>query len=269
MTIGIWILGDRLDHNHAALQSCQDRKSQTSVILIESLNYLRERWYHKQKLVLIWSAMRHFAAELERDGWQVKYAIADDFLPPLLEWIREREITELRVINPVERPFRSVLKHLDLPCQLEIFPDNHFLWSTEEFEDWTKSRKGLVMEYFYRAGREKFQILMNGDSPIGEWNLDKENRQVLGWREYMHGIYQHVDDEYFHANWFGHDRPLPALFWDASQAKMNCLPLQLFLLGLSRSTPAETTISRQNGTHPQKSRSHLAYRTSHHPSTSN
>ena len=346
MTIGIWILGDRLDLNHAALQSCQNLKSQTSVILIESLNHLRERYYHKQKLVLIWSAMRHFAAELERDGWHVTYAIANDFLPPLLEWIQARDITELRVMNPIERPFRSVLNQLNLPCQLELFPDNHFLWSTPEFESWANKRKGLVMEYFYRAGREKYNILMDGNSPIGgKWNLDKENRQppkgklnppeplkftpdeitnavivkvrnletptygkleafdwgvtradalrvldnfidrrlptfgpyqdamvtgqttmwhalispylniglltplevihkvetafhnrdldlnsveglirqVLGWREYMHGIYQHVDDDYFQSNWFGHDRPLPAFFWDASQAKMNCL----------------------------------------------
>ena len=347
MTIGIWILGDRLSHNHAALQSCQDRKSQTSVILIESLNYLHERKYHKQKLVLIWSAMRHFASELERNGWQVKYAIADDLLSPLLEWIQEYKITEVRVMNPVERPFRSVLNNLELPCKLKIFPDNHFLWSTAEFEDWTQNRKNLIMEYFYRAGREKYNVLMDGEgSPIGgKWNLDKENRQppkgqlnppeplkftpdeitndviakvrnleattygkldsfdwgvtraealqvldnfidrrlptfgpyqdamvtgqttmwhalispylniglltpleviqkvetafhnrdldlnsvegsirqILGWREYVHGIYQHVDDDYFQLNWFGHDRPLPEFFWDASQAKMNCL----------------------------------------------
>jgi deoxyribodipyrimidine photolyase-related protein len=48
-------------------------------------------------------------------------------------------------------------------------------------------------------------------------------RQILGWREYMNGIYHHVDDDYFDSNWFGHDRSLPDFFWDASKAKMNCL----------------------------------------------
>jgi deoxyribodipyrimidine photolyase-related protein len=48
-------------------------------------------------------------------------------------------------------------------------------------------------------------------------------RQILGWREYMYGLYHHVDDDYFQLNWFNHDRPLPAFFWDAGKAKMNCL----------------------------------------------
>jgi deoxyribodipyrimidine photolyase-related protein len=346
MTIGIWILGDRLNLNQAALQSYQDRKAETAVILIESLNHVRSRQYHQQKLVLVWSAMRHFAIELEQAGWQVKYAIADDFEPALVEWIKERDITKLQVMAPADRPFRNLIAGLNLPCQIELIPDNHFLWSTEEFEGWAKSRKSLVMEYFYRSGRQKFNILMNGEQPIGgKWNLDKENRQppkgklnpppplqfspdeitntvitkvrnldfptygkltsfhwgvtraealqvledfidrrlptfgpyqdamvtgqttmwhalispylnlglltplevihrveiafhhrdldlnsveglirqILGWREYMHGIYQRVDDDYFQLNWFGHDRSLPAFFWDASQAKMNCL----------------------------------------------
>jgi deoxyribodipyrimidine photolyase-related protein len=346
MTIGIWILGDRLNLNQAALQNYQDRKAETAVILIESLNHVRSRQYHQQKLVLVWSAMRHFAIELEQAGWQVKYAIADDFEPALVEWIKERDITKLRVMAPADRPFRNLIAGLNLPCQIELIPDNHFLWSTEEFEGWAKSRKSLVMEYFYRSGRQKFNILMNGAQPIGgKWNLDKENRQppkgklnpppplqfspdkitntvitkvrnldfptygklasfhwgvtrtealqvledfidrrlptfgpyqdamvtgqttmwhalispylnlglltplevihrvetafhnhdldlnsveglirqILGWREYMHGIYQRVDDDYFQRNWFGHDRSLPAFFWDATQAKMNCL----------------------------------------------
>ena len=346
MAIGIWILGDRLDLNQAALQSCQDLKSQVSVILIESLAHAKHRPYHRQKLVLIWSAMRHFAVELEQDGWSVEYAIADDFQPALLAWIKDREITELRLMAPADRPFRKLVESLDLPCTIKLVPDNHFLWKDVEFADWAKGRKSLLLEYFYRAGRQKFNILMDGDQPIGgQWNLDKENRkppkgglkpptplwftpdeitqsvitkvqnlaiptygkltsfqwgvtraealqvlanfieqrlptfgpyqdamvtgqttmwhallspylnigllnpleiiqsveqayhdrhldlnsveglirQILGWREYMYGLYHHVDDEYFNLNWFGHDRPLPAFFWDASKAKMNCL----------------------------------------------
>jgi deoxyribodipyrimidine photolyase-related protein len=346
MTTGIWILGDRLDLNQASLQNFVDSKSSTSVILIESLNHARLRPYHQQKLVLVWSAMRHFAQELEQDGWQVSYEIADDFESALLEWVRSHNITELRVMTPADRPFRKLIESLTLPCEVILVPDNHFLWTTAEFSDWAQGRKSLLLEYFYRVGRQKFQILMDGDKPIGgKWNLDKENRkpptgglnppppllftpdeitrsvmtkvrsldlptygklesfhwavtraealqvladfidrrlptfgpyqdamvtgqttmwhallspylnlgllhplevirsieaayhergldlnsveglirQILGWREYMYGIYHHVSEEYFELNWFGHDRPLPDFFWDASQAKMNCL----------------------------------------------
>ncbi|MEO0968284.1 MAG: cryptochrome/photolyase family protein, partial [Cyanobacteria bacterium J06639_18] len=61
MTVGVWILGDRLSLEQAALQSCK-QKDGLPVIFIESLNHAKVRPYHKQKLVLVWSAMRHFGA---------------------------------------------------------------------------------------------------------------------------------------------------------------------------------------------------------------
>jgi deoxyribodipyrimidine photolyase-related protein len=47
-------------------------------------------------------------------------------------------------------------------------------------------------------------------------------RQVLGWREYMRGLYWYVDEDYSDRNWFGHDRPLPDFFW-TGETEMNCL----------------------------------------------
>ena len=48
-------------------------------------------------------------------------------------------------------------------------------------------------------------------------------RQVLGWREYIHGIYHCMDDDYQQRNWFNHTEPLPEFYWDSSQTDMNCL----------------------------------------------
>ncbi|MGL5794455.1 MAG: cryptochrome/photolyase family protein, partial [Waterburya sp.] len=89
MTIGIWILGDRLTTKQLSLQNNQNHKQQVQIILIESGNYARQRPYHQQKLVLVWSAMRHFAKELQADGWQVTYKITADFITPLKVWIKE------------------------------------------------------------------------------------------------------------------------------------------------------------------------------------
>ncbi|MDJ0534186.1 MAG: cryptochrome/photolyase family protein [Xenococcaceae cyanobacterium MO_207.B15] len=350
MTIGIWILGDRLNKLQSSLTTYQDKKNQTPVILIESLNYAKQRPYHQQKLVLIWSAMRHFAAELKTDGWSVSYEIAEDFITPLQQWIRKNKITELVITKPCDRPFYNYIQNLDLDCQINFIPDNHFLWSQEEFSNWAKSRKVLLMEDFYREGRKKFNILMAEDRPVGgKWNYDKQNRkppkknlsppkrlwfepdaitqeviewiksqnlstygeiesfnwgvtreqaqqildhfiteclpnfgtyqdamitgeytmwhslispylnigllhpmevikavetayykhdlpinsvegfirQVLGWREYMHGIYQYVDADYRNYNWFEHNRPLPQFFWDGNTTDMNCLKQSL------------------------------------------
>ncbi|MEO1464739.1 MAG: cryptochrome/photolyase family protein [Cyanobacteria bacterium J06633_1] len=344
--IGIWILGDRLTKEQLSLQNNQGDKENIPVIMIESINYVRQRNYHRQKLVLVWSAMRHFARELEEDGWQVTYKTAEDFALPLCQWIAEHEITELQITTPCDRPFLTQIKNLNLDCEVTFVPDNHFLWSGDQFVTWTKSRKRMLMEDFYREGRKRFEILMDDGKPVGgKWNYDRQNRkspkknlqtpppltfpadtitqkvidwvkqsdfsdygavepfcwgvtreqaqavlayfvehclpqfgtyqdamvtgeytmwhglispylnlgllepmevikavenayyeqdlplnsvegfirQVMGWREYMHGIYYSQNEEYSESNWFKHHRPLPEFYWDADKTEMNCL----------------------------------------------
>nr|WP_026602434.1 cryptochrome/photolyase family protein [Methylomonas sp. 11b] len=47
-------------------------------------------------------------------------------------------------------------------------------------------------------------------------------RQILGWREYVRGVYWAKMPEYAEHNYFGHDRPLPSWFW-TGETRMNCL----------------------------------------------
>lgn len=47
-------------------------------------------------------------------------------------------------------------------------------------------------------------------------------RQVIGWREYVRGLYWMKMPDYKALNYFGHDKPLPKFFWDGN-TKMNCL----------------------------------------------
>ena len=178
MTVGIWVLGDQLWQGQSAITSCEANKSETPIILIESIDYVKERRYHQQKLILIWSAMRHFAEELETEGWQVTYENSDTFESALERWIEQNSIDELWIMEPADRPFAERLETLSLNCKIVQTPNNHFLWSTAEFESWAASRKSLLMESFYREGRKRFEILMNGKKPVGEqWNFDKENRR--------------------------------------------------------------------------------------------
>ena len=47
-------------------------------------------------------------------------------------------------------------------------------------------------------------------------------RQVLGWREYVRGVYWHFMPEYERRNVLAADRPLPAFYWTAD-TEMNCV----------------------------------------------
>ncbi|MDV3352038.1 cryptochrome/photolyase family protein [Leptothoe sp. ISB3NOV94-8A] len=348
MVVGVWVLGDQLWAGQSALLRCADRKAQTPVIAIASSEFARSRPYHRQKLILVWSAMRHFMTELEQAGWPVTYEIADNFEMSLRQWGKANQVTELLIMTPNDRPFASQIQALDLPFKLTFVPNNHFLWTEAEFKAWATGRKTLLMETFYREGRRRFQVLMAGKTPVGgQWNYDKANRkppkgdlnppeplwfepdavtktviehvrsqnfssygdlepfrwavtrqqalqvlenfieqrlatfgpyqdamvtgqdtlwhallspylnlgliqpmeviqaveqahyeralplnsveglirQILGWREYMHGLYGYVADdviEYSNRNWFNHTRPLPEFFW-TGETEMNCL----------------------------------------------
>ena len=47
-------------------------------------------------------------------------------------------------------------------------------------------------------------------------------RQIIGWREYVRGIYWLKMPGYEHSNFFGHTRPLPGFYWTA-QTDMACV----------------------------------------------
>ncbi len=47
-------------------------------------------------------------------------------------------------------------------------------------------------------------------------------RQILGWREFIRGVYWHLMPQLAEANYFGHARPLPRWYW-TGQTRMNCM----------------------------------------------
>ncbi|MEO0390635.1 MAG: cryptochrome/photolyase family protein [Pseudomonadota bacterium] len=59
-----------------------------------------------------------------------------------------------------------------------------------------------------------------GDAPINA--AEGFIRQIIGWREYMRGIYYHEGPDYPQRNGLGHDRALPDFYW-GGQTKMRCI----------------------------------------------
>ncbi len=69
-------------------------------------------------------------------------------------------------------------------------------------------------------------------SAIGQWQNNQDDisiaqiegyvRQIIGWREYMRGVYWAHMPEYAEKNFFNHNRKLPSWYWDGN-TKMNCL----------------------------------------------
>ncbi|WP_333674560.1 (6-4)DNA photolyase [Agrobacterium tumefaciens] len=47
-------------------------------------------------------------------------------------------------------------------------------------------------------------------------------RQIIGWREYMRGIYWFAEPDYVDSNFFQNNRPLPGFYW-TGKTHMNCM----------------------------------------------
>jgi len=75
----------------------------------------------------------------------------------------------------------------------------------------------LVAEEVCRAAEAEYRA---GHVPLAA--VEGFIRQILGWREYVRGIYWHQMPDYATRNYLGAKEPLPAWFW-SGETKMNCL----------------------------------------------
>lgn len=180
------VLGDQLSRSISSLSDI-DRQSDV-VLMVEVEDEARYVRHHKQKLVLVLSAMRHFAAELQQEGYQVDYVKMDSdantgtFSGEVKRALERHRPERLVVTEPGEWRVREMMESWqeDFGLPVEIRDDDRFLCSLEEFRQWAQGRKSLRMEYFYRGMRKKTGWLMDGDKPAGgEWNYDKQNRKAL------------------------------------------------------------------------------------------
>ncbi|GAA4041651.1 cryptochrome/photolyase family protein [Parerythrobacter jejuensis] len=179
------ILGDQLTRDLASLRG--RTKEDTVILMMEVWDEATYVKHHKQKIALIFSAMRHFAAELEDAGWTVDYVTLTDsdnsgsFTGEAARAIERHNPRAVHVVEAGEWRVQQTLEEWPdkFDCEVEILPDDRFVCSIPEFNDWAEGRKQLRMEFFYREMRKKTGLLIDGDGKPegGEWNYDSENRK--------------------------------------------------------------------------------------------
>ena len=178
------ILGDQLTRTLASLR--EQAKDDTVILMMEVWDEATYVRHHKQKIALIFSAMRHFAAELREAGWQVDYTRLDDpgnagsFTGEVARAIERHDPARIRVVEAGEWRVQAAMDEWreKFACEVEILPDDRFVASKADFANWAAGRKQLRMEYFYREIRVRADLLMDGGKPVdGQWNLGAENRK--------------------------------------------------------------------------------------------
>ncbi len=179
----IWILGDQLLEKHPALIHAQALAAPHAacVILIESESRFARHPYHKKKVVLLKSAMRHYAERLRQQGYVVDYRHAPTMAEGLRSHVSEYQpdrIVSMEASEYAGRNWQRTRMKALLGVNVELVPNTQFLVGTFNPYPQPQPDKAYVMEHFYRRMRRHFDVLMNGQQPVGGiWNYDKQNRR--------------------------------------------------------------------------------------------
>ena len=180
------ILGDQLTADLSALRDI-DRENDI-VLMAEVRSASSTVGFHKQKLVLVFAAMRHFADDLRADGITVDYVTLDDtensqsLGGELSRAVARHSPQRIVVTEPGAHGALVAMRGWSARLGLPVFirDDDRFLCSHRRFADWAGNRKGFRMEHFYREMRRDTGYLMDGAEPAGgQWNFDHDNRRTL------------------------------------------------------------------------------------------
>ncbi|MEZ4651572.1 MAG: cryptochrome/photolyase family protein [Candidatus Eisenbacteria bacterium] len=146
------------------------------IVVVECPWKAARRPYHRQKLGLVLSSLRHFALEQAERGVQVRHVVADgpyrSALAPLAD-----EVGPLRVMRPAERELREDLAPLVASGRVEYVAHEGWLTSRGDFGA-ALPEPPYRMDTFYRHVRRRTGILMDDGRPRGgRFSFDGENRK--------------------------------------------------------------------------------------------
>ena len=179
-----FVLGDQLSHALPALKEM--RVGEDLIWMAELRSEAKRVRHHKKKLAFIFSAMRHFAHELIAMGHTVHYTEYKDadnagsFTGELRRAFSSANITEVHYTEPSEYAVAQEWLQCEQDCAIRYVRhrDERFLASQQDFQEWSRGKKQLRMEFFYREMRRRHQVLMDQEQPIGgKWNYDAQNRK--------------------------------------------------------------------------------------------
>jgi len=190
----LYIAHDHLNRDHGVLKTAN--RETDLIVLVESARMTSDRPWHPERLFFLIASARHFAAELEADGYQVRYIKA----PTTIDGLKSirAEVGEL----PIHAAEPSSFKQLE---QLREFgvtfaANDFFLTSRPDFRLWADRQKTFVMENFYRAQRVRLGIMVtNGEPDGGRWNFDADNRlpppKNYAWPAYLEHERDEIDQQ--------------------------------------------------------------------------
>ena len=181
--VGI-IFPDQLSANNKVLQHIH---ADDELILYEPCDSFYQMNHHKQKIVFLIAALRHWKEVLSKKFKNIIYVKLSrnhhtDLMHELDQLHAKIKFDLIHVTQPSDHNTLTQLMFFGSKNNVEItiHADTKFIDSVEGFSEWAKGKKSLVQEYYYRWLRKKYNLLMEGGKPLGgTWSLDKQNQKSI------------------------------------------------------------------------------------------
>lgn len=170
----------QLFQNHPALNK------RRRIFIIEDHLFFEQYDFHKQKLLLHRASMKFYQEYLRTNGYKVTYIESKDHknLNDFFESnIAMEKIEKVHYCHPVdfllEKNIRKAASNNKI--QREVYDTPQFLLNNPQLQDeFMGPRDKYLMASFYQKQRKHFDILMDGDKPVGgKWSFDGENRNKM------------------------------------------------------------------------------------------
>lgn len=175
------VLGTHLLQRHPVV----DDPSTDVVLVVESAALFERLPYHQVKIAFLLSAMRHHVRDLRGRGVRVEtVGLADglSFSDGIAALVERLGITELAWMRAADRGtddrIRATCERLGIAHR--AVADAMFLTPEADVDRWYAEHQHARMEDFYRWQRQRLDVLMHGETPVGgQWNYDHDNREPL------------------------------------------------------------------------------------------
>ena len=156
---------------------------QIPVVMIEHNDLCKDRAHHKIKVAFFFSAMRHYAEDLIKNGFNVIYETYNpneelSFISVLLRLIPSLDTIHLTEIVDVSvrETFEDELTNKGIAITFNKTP--MFLNSVDHFTNYLSTIKKPFMKTYYERIRKESGILMTAGKPEGgAFSFDEMNRK--------------------------------------------------------------------------------------------
>ncbi len=168
---------------------------------------------------------------LPRDHQPIQQLFFNRDVSEIVDMLAEHQISTVGNIDPQDLMWPASRKEaLEL---LEFFTDNQ-LHNFGNYQDAMTEDDPFIYHsrLSFCLNSKILHPLEVVGAAISKWQDNSETisisqvegfvRQIIGWREYMRGVYWAKMPGYAACNFFDHNRPLPGFFWTA-QTRMNCM----------------------------------------------